>query len=419
MRPRRHICVAAAFNQLGAPTLCRHLRIVPTLIPIICWRFDVLKIAMLTHEYELRFELLEAVPADAEMVLLDTFKSRIEQVRQLQPTDLRQIPRIWRRSGIPLLHRLAAARIRSRGVSLILATDRHVEFWNDIAVLCPDVRQILVGHGVLTPVVRKRLSLTLPFENRVLCVWSERERELVHHYANGMLRVVTLGSVRNACYQYSRCLPATGGEAGGPEFLCLVSSFSGTKKELQRQNLGDPRAELRSHLISVALEISRESGWRIVVAMKPETMSEFSEGRLRRMQNEMEYFADALRGISVTFTDPNHRFSTYACVDSAVLTLGIFSSPIVEGFGRFRNVYSVGPDRTRAEFGSLPDLAHIDLDRLADGKALVERALLAKNDDALLENQRKTRYEFLEDGRSTRPLDRLRNLVRNGDLLQD
>lgn len=314
-------------------------------------------VAMLHHERNLRWEMVDALPTGVPTVTLEVPQPKA--VRSLfHRVDVRALVRMRSQREIPIRHRVAAAQLRDTGAEVLLATDREVAFLNNMAELCPDVQQILIGHGVIVPLLAGRLRITRAYANRTFCVWSQREVALVKKYAPEHLRVVAMGSLRNAAYISS--LGSSGCSQPSPaDQICLVSSFVGKQKEDQRKARRDERWVLRDSLLGAVRQISLTWNLPIVVALKPQTMYSYQEGESQKWIDERLYFLNGLAGCELSFTNPTDRFSSYRVVDRSLATFGLFAGTLIEGFGRGNPAISVGISRIDDDFGALPTKFHL------------------------------------------------------------
>ena len=314
-------------------------------------------VALLKHERTLRWELEEVVPSSASKVTLE-MPSGAEIRSFLHQVDVRALVRMRSAREIPIRHRVAAAQLHATSCKVLLATDRNIEFLNSLAELCPEVHQIVVSHGVIVPRLRARLGLTRDFPNRTFCVWSEREVGIVRELAPAELRPVSLGSLRNALYMVSP-RRSEASNSNPLNQICLVSSFSGLAYDSQLGNRKGAGRELRQVLLRAVQGLADAWSLPVVVALKPQTMSGFAEGTMQRWADERRYFEESLPSCEVFFSEPQNRFESYQVVDSSLLSVGLFSSPIVEGFGRASLTMSVGLPHLDASWGSLPPEFHL------------------------------------------------------------
>lgn len=314
-------------------------------------------VALLRHERNLRWELVEAIPSSVaattvEMPVGSDIRSFLHRI------DVRSLVRMRSQREIPIRHRVAAAQLRMSGTQVILATDRNIEFLNSLAELCPEVHQIVVGHGVLVPKLQARLSRTRSYANRSFCVWSRREAELTKYYAPKELNLVELGSLRNAFYVSSLTSPYRT-ETDPVSQICLVSSFIGKAKENQRRSRTEERWELREFLLECVRRLARAWSVPVVVALKPQTMYAYTEGTKQKWSDERNHYEELLKDCEIRFTDPINRFATYKVIDDSALAVGLFTGPVVEGFGRGNLAMSVGIPRADMSWGSLPAPFHL------------------------------------------------------------
>jgi len=317
----------------------------------------VLSIGILRHERVLRWEFDSVIPdsvrcTSIEMPAGKDLRSFFKQL------DIRSLVRMRSQNQIPLRHRIAAAQIRAAGVKVMLTTDRDVEFLNSLAQLCPDVQQILVGHGVIVPMLVKRLRVTYAYPNRVVCVWGQREVDVVRQYASPMLNLFVLGSLRNSSY-LANCRILRTDRTHLQRKICLVSSFVGEKKEAELAAKGSVRSQSADMVTEHVRRVALKWGVPVVVALKPPTMQHYREGVNHKWAAEMQYFKGHLEDCDVSFTDPNDRYSTYRAIDESVVSFGRFMSSIVEGFGRGSLVRSIGPNVATTGWGALPNGLHL------------------------------------------------------------
>lgn len=366
-------------------------------------------VGLLRHERDLRWELVEAIPPSAATTTVEMPAG--SDVRSfLHRIDVRALVRMRSGPEIPIRHRVAAAQLRASGCRVILATDRNIEFLNSLAELCPEVHQVIVGHGVLVPMLRTRLGVTHSYPNRQFCVWSEREVELVKEYAPEPVSPVSLGSLRNALYVSS--LRDDGkADTDRTNQICLVSSFVGLSKENQRRSRADERWLLREFLINAVRRLAQAWSLPVIVALKPQTMYAYTEGTDQKWDDERSYYTELLQGCGISFTKPDNPFETYQVVDNSAITLGLFVGPIVEGFGRGNVAMSTGVPRLDARFGSLPSAFHLTEASLArlEGQSLSQllelREWLGGNSGRLM------REYFLESATSYDPILQVRSII--------
>lgn len=315
-------------------------------------------VALLRHERDLRWELVEAIPPSVatttvEMPVGSDIRSFLHRI------DVRALVRMRSEREVPIRHRVAAAQLRASKCRVILATDRNIEFLNSLAELCPEVQQIIVGHGVLVPMLQARLRQTRSYPNRSFCVWGRRETELLKHYAPEGLDPLTLGSLRNAFYLSSLTSPYET-ETNPVNQICLVSSFVGKVKENQRRSRTEERWELREFLLECVRRLARAWSVPVVVALKPQTMYAYTEGASQKWSDEMSYFRSGLGECDLKFTEPEDKFASYQASDKSLLTVGVFASgSLLEGFGRGNLAMSVGIPRIDVNWGSLPASFHL------------------------------------------------------------
>ena len=368
-------------------------------------------VALLRHERELRWELVEAIPPSVatttvEMPVGSDIRSFLHRI------DVRALVRMRSERDVPIRHRIAAAQLRASGCRVLLATDRNIEFLNSLAELCPEVHQIIVGHGVLVPVLRARLEVSRGYSNRTFCVWSKREIEVVRRYAPMDLELVTLGSLRNALY-VSSLTPKHKTETNPANQICLVSSFVGQAKEDQRRSRNDERWELRRFLLEAVRRLALVWSIPVVVALKPQTMSAYEGGARAKWHDERRYFERFLTGCQIRFSDPSNKFETYRLIDESALTLGLFTGSIVEGFGRGNVVISVGTQRLETSYGSLPSAFHITEAAISSLERQPMSQLKKMRDWLSGDSGSAVRSHFLESANNGNPVTQIQTMIAN------
>jgi hypothetical protein len=314
-------------------------------------------VAVLRDEQELRWEFKSVIPSSATCVTIDESQD-LKNWSVIRRIDIRQLVRLRSRREFPLRHQVAAAQLLDSDCKVLLATDREIHFLNSLAELCPQIHQVIVGHGVLTPLNVPRMRITRGYPNRSFFVWGRREEELLKSLGLDGLNVVRLGSLRNAVY-LSETRTVTQSNPICKDQICLVSSFVGLDKENQREQRFDARWELRQFLFRAVSTLAKALDLPVLVALKPPTMRQFSEGVHEKWADERQYFVNHLPDCDLKFTEPSDRYSTYRAIDESRLTLGLFAGSVVEGFGRGRLVISAGTEKLKAQFGALPDQLHI------------------------------------------------------------
>ena len=366
-------------------------------------------VALLRHERNLRWELVEAIPSSVaittvEMPVGSDIRSFLHRI------DVRSLVKMRSQREIPIRHRVAAAQLRASGCQVILATDRNIEFLNSLAELCPEVHQVIVGHGVLVPMLQARLSRTRSYSNRSFCVWSQREAELLKRYAPKDLNVVTLGSLRNAFYVSSLTSPYKT-ETDPVSQICLVSSFVGRAKENQRRSRTEERWELREFLLEAVRRLARAWSVPVVVALKPQTMYAYTEGTKQKWSDERNHYEELLQGCEISFTDPINKLETYQTIDNSALTVGLFISPIVEGFGRGNLAMSVGIPRLDMNWGSLPASFHLTEMSLLELERQPISQLKHLREWLSSDSGRDAREFILESATDTSPIVQIRSMI--------
>ena len=366
-------------------------------------------VALLRHERDLRWELVEAIPPSlatttVEMPVGSDIRSFLHRI------DVRALVRMRSEREVPIRHRVAAAQLRASGCRVILATDRNVEFLNSLAELCPEVHQIIVGHGVLVPMLQARLRITRSYPNRSFCVWGRRETELLKHYAPEGLDPLTLGSLRNAFYLSSLTSPCET-ETDPVNQICLVSSFVGKAKENQRRSRTEERWELREFLLECVRRLARAWSVPVVVALKPQTMYAYTEGTKQKWSDERNHYEELLQGCEISFTDPINKFETYQTIDNSALTVGLFVSPIVEGFGRGNLAMSVGIPRLDVNWGSLPASFHLTEISLLELERQPISHLRHLREWLSSDSGRDAREFVLESATDTSPILQIRSMI--------
>lgn len=320
--------------------------------------------------------------------------------------NLLQIPRVIgrlvRHRDVPKRHQIIASRLLQVGSRVLLTTDRPVSLLNSMAVLCPQIKQVMVAHTIIQPLNRPRVSETHAFPCRLLFVWGQRDLEAARSL-QPELQIRVIGSLRNSAYLHHRFASEISKPA---KRVCLISSYLGEAKEESRKNSpSDIRFKLRQRLLEVARAASEDLQLPIHVALKPPTMSPFKEGNELKYEAERSYFRHALRGLPHTFSDPSHRFSTYAATSDSILTIGLPTGAILETLGRGHAALAVDTDGSD-EFVRFPKKyrtgglnQRISLNSVNN---LVERELDDPANDL-------TRWIF--DGRSDGALVRLRAML--------
>jgi len=303
-------------------------------------------IGVFASEVKLWPEFSEAIAARPFCVIDDLDLSVASNLEQLP----RALQLALRFRVVPKRHQLVASRLLRFGVTTLLSTDRPVSLLNSLAISCPHVRQVLVAHTTIQPLNRPRISETLPFAKRVLLVWGQRDKEIVTAMQRD-LNVLVNGSLRNATFlrhlgTYSQVVAA--------ERICVISSHLGEAKEASRRaKPHDIRYSLRENLLKLASAASLQLGLPLHVALKPPTMGFFDEGSEDKYDAERKYFQRAFSGLSVTYSDPSIRYSSYRASAKSLFTVGLPTGALIEALGRGSMALSLETGGA-AEFTALP-----------------------------------------------------------------